>query len=529
MPKIIKMKKNVILFLCLLSTAAFAQLEPDYKLLGEQGKLESLNPIRPGVPSKQPFWNEKATRFIYAPSFNFNNTSWIISKTKYYRYTAFSFKDRKEYIFMAHTPYESLTPIWDKLPVGEVYLKVEAVSLDEKDFVLAGSCSFHKSASFSPPYPDAKYSFEEALIKGLHYMYNQSHIKKWLFANKPDHNEHKLYCYSALEVGSVINTMLLYNKYFPKNDTSIIIAKKAADYLIQNSEPNGKPLEYFPQIYEGNNLTAGNFGGEIIMTEPAATGKSFLDLYDITKEKKYFEAAVRIADTYLKTQLPSGTWHIRIDKETGNPVSDEFCIPIKITDFLLLLVDKYNLIKYQKAIDSSIAWIWANPVKTFNWTGQFEDVAAVKPYQNLTKYEASWFAQYLLNNLKNDSSYIFLAKELIAFCEDQFVIWENPGFYDNWGNSTNRWHTPAVLEQYHCYVPIDASAVQMINTFYLAYKKTNEIIYREKAIALANSLVNTQKDDGMIPTFWVPGFSEFWNNCMVSSLIMLEMLNNNIN
>gem|GEM_PF-5217539 len=66
----------------------------------------------------------------------------------------------------------------------------------------------------------------------------------------------------------------------------------------------------------------------------------------------------------------------------------------------------------------------------------------------------------------------------------------------------------------------------MINTFYLAYKKTNEIIYYEKALALANSLVNTQKDDEMIPTFWVPGFTEFWNNCMVSSLTMLEMFNN---
>ena len=161
---------------------------------------------------------------------------------------------------------------------------------------------------------------------------------------------------------------------------------------------------------------------------------------------------------------------------------------------------------------------------TFNWTGQFEDVAAHKPYQNLSKYEASGFAQYLLINIKKDTTYIQLAKELIAFCEDQFVVWEKPGIYDNWGNSSDRWHTPAVLEQYMCYVPIDASAVQMINTFYLAFEKTQDPIYREKAIALASSLVNSQNENGMIPTFWVPGFEEFWNNCMVSSLTMLEKL-----
>jgi maltose/maltodextrin transport system substrate-binding protein len=335
-----------------------------------------------------------------------------------------------------------------------------------------------------------------------------------------------LYCYSALEVGSVINAMLLYNKYFPENDTALIIAKMAADYLILNAEPKGAFLEYFPQVYEGSDLNAGNFVDEIIMTEPASTGKSYLDLYEKTNEKKYFEAAERIANTYLKTQLPGGTWHIRINKKTGNPASEELCIPINIAGFLSVLVEKYKLIKYQKAVDSAIVWICENPVKTFNWTGQFEDVAAVKPYQNLSKYEASWFAQYLLNNLEKDSSYLFTAKELIAFCEDQFVVWENPGIYDNWGNASSRWHTPAVLEQYHCYVPIDASVVQMVNTFYLAYKKTDELIYREKAIALANSLINTQLDDGMIPTFWVPGFTEFWNNCMVSSLTMLEALLN---
>ena len=165
-------------------------------------------------------------------------------------------------------------------------------------------------------------------------------------------------------------------------------------------------------------------------------------------------------------------------------------------------------------------------MKTYNWTGQFEDVAAVKPYQNLSKYEASWFAQYLLNHSEKDKTYISLAKELIAFCEDQFVVWEKPEMYDPWGNSTDDWHTPAVLEQYMCYVPIDASAVQMINTFYLAFEKTKDPIYREKALALANSLVNTQKDDGMIPTFWSTGFEEFWNNCMVSSLTVLDKLSN---
>ncbi len=516
------MNKILTLFLALISISLYSQDKTGSNVYCEQSRLDALQPIRPGIPGKRPFWNEKAMMFKHAPSFQNENTSWIIPRPKYYRYSAFSFADKKYYTFTGNTPYESLTPIWDQLPNGEVYLKVEAVSRDEKRQVLAGSRLFHKAAVFCPPYPAAKYSYEEAFLKGLRFMYNQRHIKNWYQTGKPDHDDHQLYCYSALEVGSVVNAMLLYHKNYPQNDTSLAIAGNAADYLLAKAEPPGSPLEYFPQVYEGINLAAGKFGKEIIMTEPASTGKTFLALYERTGHEKYFNAALRIAQTYAKTQLPSGTWHIRIHKETGQPASEELCIPIGIANFLNIMVEKYHQGDFLQTIDRAINWIWENPMNTFNWTGQFEDVAAVRPYQNLTKYEASWFAQYLLKNVDKDTTYLAQAKELIRFCEDQFVVWEKPGIYDNWGNASDGWHVPAVLEQYSCYVPIDASAAQMIETFYLAYEKTGDSIYFEKAIALANSIVNVQQEDGKIPTFWAPGFEEFWNNCMVSSLTMLE-------
>ncbi len=517
-------KKILLLNFLLYFFGVNAQTQSDFEKLKQQSLFESLKPIRKGTPNGQAFWNENAVFFIYAPAFDFKNTTWLVTQPKYFRYTAFSFTDKKEYIFTEKTPFEALTPIWDKLPNGKVYLKVEAISTDEKNSVLSGSRFFYKAASFSPPYPPAQYSFNEALRLGLNFMYNQEHIQNWLKTGKPDHENHSLYCYSALEVGSVINGMILYHKVFPQNDSSLQIAKKGADYLIQNSEKKGSPLEFFPQVYEGKHLTAEKFGDEIILTEPAATGMAYLSLFEQTNDKKYFDAARRIADTYLKNQLTFGTWYIRINKKTGKPTSTELCIPLKITNFLTILVEKYQLTFYKNATDKAIKWIWENPMKTFNWTGQFEDVEAAKPYQNLTKYEASWFAQFLLNHSENDSNYLPLAKELIAFCEDQFVVWETPNFYDNWGNSTVSWHTPAVLEQYKCYVPIDASAVQMIETFYLAYKKTGEMLYYQKALALANSLVNSQKENGQVPTFWANGFTEFWNNCMVSSLNMLQMM-----
>ena len=67
------MNKKIFFFLYLISNLVFSQ---DYVQLKEQCERQSLIPIRPGTPDKKLFWNEKATRFIYAPAFNFNNSSW---------------------------------------------------------------------------------------------------------------------------------------------------------------------------------------------------------------------------------------------------------------------------------------------------------------------------------------------------------------------------------------------------------------------------------------------------------------------
>jgi maltose/maltodextrin transport system substrate-binding protein len=342
--------------------------------------------------------------------------------------------------------------------------------------------------------------------------------------SRPDHTNHKLYCYSAKEVGSVINAMVLYRLHFPGEKKALEIAEKAANYLIENSENAGKPLEYFPQVYEGEELSAARFSDEIIITEPSSTAMSYLSLYELNKNEKYFLAALNIANTYQKIQLENGSWFIRIKKDNGKPATQELCIPIQIVNFLEELIDNYGFVKYQFTVDRAIAWIWNNPMQTYNWSGQFEDVEAQKPHLNLTKYEASWFAQYLFKNEKNSHNSVSLATELLAFCEDQFIVLENPKIYDNWGTSSGNWKTPAVLEQYTCYVPIDASASQLIESYLSAYAAIQDKIYYEKAKALANSLVNAQEENGRIPTFWAYGFTEFWNNCMVSDLQMLNKL-----
>lgn len=469
-------------------------------------------------------WGAHARMFKNPPAFSPTHNSWQARENSHYHFEVISMESHERLDFWAASANSPLSPVWDSIPNGQVYLKVEAVDTLTGQRVLVLEKLFYKAASFRPPYPAAKHSYAEALAKGLDFMYHQPHIQAWLTEARPNHALHPIYCYSALEVGSVVNAMVLYHKHHPQNDTALLIARRAANYLITHREPAGAPLAGFPQVYEGTHLAAARFQDEIILTEPAATGLSFLALFGATHDSSYLEAALDIAEAYRRTQLPEGTWPVRLSKTTGKPTTDVLCIPMKINNFLQLLVDQYHVEQYQSMIKEATRWTFENPVKTWDWTGQFEDVDAVKPYENLTKYEASWFAQYLLKHQESYPEYQGLATALIDFCEDQFVVWEQPNMYDNWGYSTQSWHLPAVLEQYHCYVPIDASAVQMIDTYHLAWQKTGKAIYLAKAEALANSLMNIQEDNGRIPTFWADGFDEFWNNCMVSSLMMLDRM-----
>ena len=106
----------------------------------------------------------------------------------------------------------------------------------------------------------------------------------------------------------------------------------------------------------------------------AESGQAYLDLYDHTGDKKYLEAAQRIARTYLKTQLPNGTWMLYVNHETGEPTAEKLAIPTSTITYLERLKDFYGMEGLDDAIERAFAWIMENPVKTFEWLAQYEDI-----------------------------------------------------------------------------------------------------------------------------------------------------------
>ena len=79
--------------------------------------------------------------------------------------------------------------------------------------------------------------------------------------------------------------------------------------------------------------------------------------------------------------------------------------------------------------------------------------------------------------------------------------------------------SPAGLEQYSWYLPVDASTSEILSGFAAMYKLTGDELWREKAYALADMITRMQNPEtGFIPTQWITKDANtvvysFWVNC----------------
>lgn len=495
-------------------------MEKKAAVLYAQAVAEALLPVHPGVPGKVPFWNGSAMQFMYAPAFDFKPVAGAVR----YRFTARSMANQKDFVFEADTPVAALIPVWKELPVGKVELKVEGLDGKNEPAGVSGTRAFWRAAVYNGPYHKAVMDYEESARRGLAWLSKHEFaelFKKGIPAEKDPMKYGLRYCGKWIE--AVIRAMLLYADVLrgtKEAKDALVTACNAADYLIGISEPPGSILAYFAPIYakeEGHEKRV-----NILVRENAAWAMSYLNLYDVTKARRFLDAATRIADTYAKTQLPSGTWPRMINTETGRPTTVNLCIPSNIVNYLDRLESQYGLGKYRQTREAALRWLMDNPVKTCNWEGEFDDVGAGgAPYTNQTEFGPVELAEYMGRHIQDHPGYREQIRELLRFAEDQFVVWEQPqpSTWAGEGVIKRKWLTPCVLEQYRCYTPVGGSADAMVDAYQRAYEALGDELYLAKAVALANSITVAQDpDSGIYPTWWfVPGVKDddLWYNAGV--------------
>lgn len=504
----------------------------------------SLNAVEWGRAPNGEFWNGYAKRFIYAPAFGFKT---VDGAAKYLYEVTDDW--HRVHTFEAQTPTASLESVWERLPVGYVTVVCRGVALDGAAKGEAGRRTFWKKSAFDDSYPPAERTFSHAYMRVMDAYLNMDQTKYLVRHGRPD-PDYYLSGYPSKMLSAQITALVRYVKnlggnHLPVRDKYLDVAKRAADYLIAESVPAGKPLEFFTRTY-ANGGEYGRFVGQedrIMLIYPARCGVAFVKLSEATKDAKYLAAAERIAATYMKLQGADGTWFLLQNAETGKEYAPNRLQPYPVIDFFEALYAATKKSVYRETADRAFAFVEKGPLRDWNWEGQFEDSRpATERWSNLTKHAACATATYLLKRFPGDAARLAQAEELVRFGEDQFVEWTPPygdraapngrddGSWAYFCLPYSKWMTPCALEQYNCYHPIDASADRFINTYLALWRVTHKAEYLAKARALGATATRMQESDGFINTWWIRGVERTddryhtWVNCMLATAQALDNL-----
>lgn len=157
----------------------------------------------------------------------------------------------------------------------------------------------------------------------------------------------------------------------------------------------------------------------------ADPGMALLDVYDATKDKKYLEAAKRLAASFATNQLPSGTWPYFLNAKTGKPVDGEWPPALTIW-FLDRLADQYGVTEFRQTAERAFQWVWEKEVVPFDLRAHYHDVAP-KARGSQGALAASEIVMCLLNRADKDPQYVAKAEEILRWVEKTFVSWDQGG------------------------------------------------------------------------------------------------------
>lgn len=197
-------------------------------------------------------------------------------------------------------------------------------------------------------------------------------------------------------------------------------ARQLADWNLERRTP--ADWKYANMFYSTacKGKVGGSVDGDAIMTDkPAILALAMLELAQAGGDGRYRDAAEKVAQTLLETQLPAGNWLFRVNPQTG-AAREEYTSSAIYAVMLFEALEKPGQTRWAAARAKALKWILDNPCKTMMWRGFYEDVPPQR-VSNRTNWDCIDTARWLVAHRAEDPQYLPLALRLNEWIVKEFA------------------------------------------------------------------------------------------------------------
>ena len=286
-----------------------------------------------------------------------------------------------------------------------------------------------------------------------------------------------------------IRTFLQYHVYTGEQEW-LLRARDLADWNIAHSTPATDTYGNLPYSAHQDGKPTGSADKNSIETDkPAFLGTSYLAVYESTGERKYLEAARKIAATLLPKQRADGSWPFRVIPADGMVYEDFGGAPVFFVQFFEALHRHEPKPEYQRARENALKLMIARNVEKGEWGTYHEDIHP-KTGAHLSAEPMSFTAAYLFRQGRAHPEFIAHGRKVLAQMEAKLVHTE--------GHAASP--APGVAEQAtfaHIMAGHTARYCLALAELYLV---TGDVAIKKKALSGLNAVTHMQSEAGLFRT-----------------------------
>ncbi len=247
------------------------------------------------------------------------------------------------------------------------------------------------------------------------------------------------------------------------------------------------------------------------LIEPSKNGyaaEALLKVYETLGDQKYYDAALKIAEIFHKTQQEDGSWPARVDGKDGHILGQYSSSVISVVSFMDKLQNYDNDPRWQEVKTKALEWVVKFPCKTYGWVVNFDDNPAmateVNPYYGLSNVDLCKLVKYASENPEDFEDAEALIREQLNWNDNHLVFYGddpllpiNP-YYPTCGEQGN---PGSFVSPGGCWLPMDYHTANWVAALLKFYDMTGDEKILEKAVAAANAITKYQMDDGRTITW----------------------------